>query len=286
MRKRQVNNIFGLLALMLSFMLASCAVKDGAPENYNSHWQEIEDAVPQDEPFSRYGNPDSYEVFGQNYQVLASNTGFSEKGLASWYGTKFHGQRTSSGEPYNMYAMTAAHKSLRIPTYVEVTNLSNNRKAIVKVNDRGPFHEGRIIDLSYAAATKLGVAATGTAPVMIRVVDAEKPEVAPVESVLAADVAIANPVEKVPGEPAEEELTGNQFYVQVAAFSSEENALQMLSDLTDKNFRSVRIHVENAQGKMLYRVRIGPVPTTSIAEKLVSQLKEINHNNVKIVTYN
>lgn len=286
MRKRQDNNIFGLLALMLSFLLTSCAVKDGAPENYNSHWQEIEDAVPQDGPFSRYGNPDSYEVFGQNYQVLASNDGFSEKGLASWYGTKFHGQRTSSGESYDMYAMTAAHKSLRIPTYVEVTNLSNNRKAIVKVNDRGPFHEGRIIDLSYAAATKLGVAETGTAPVMIRVIDAKKPKVAPVKSVVVAGAEIANSVADVADEPSAEELTGSQFYVQVAAFSNEENALQMLNDLTGKNFRSVRIHVESAQGKMLYRVRIGPVPTTSIAEKLVSQLKEINHNNVKIVAYN
>ena len=151
-------------------MLSSCGVKDGPPSDYGRNWKDIEDAVPKDEPYSRYGNPGSYEVFGERYHVIGSNKGFTQKGIASWYGSKFHGQRTSSGETYSMYAMTAAHKTLKIPAYVEVTNTANGRKAIVKVNDRGPFHEGRIIDLSYAAATKLGVAATGTAPVTIRVV--------------------------------------------------------------------------------------------------------------------
>ena len=281
------NSVWFLMVLMLSAMLASCAVKDGAPESYNRDWRTIEDAIPQDEPFSRYGNPDSYEVFGQHYQVMSSNTGFSEKGFASWYGTKFHGQRTSSGEAYDMYAMTAAHKSLRIPSYVEVTNLSNNRKAIVKVNDRGPFHEGRVIDLSYAAATKLGVAETGTAPVTVRVIEIGKKETVAANDVLvAAVVGEAIVGEKIIDEPIAapvEELLGDQFYVQVAAFSSEENAMRMLNDLKDKNFKSVRIHVEGVQDKLLYRVRIGPVPTTSIAEKLVLQLKEINHNNVRIV---
>ncbi|MFC1588967.1 septal ring lytic transglycosylase RlpA family protein [Pseudomonadota bacterium] len=286
MNKPGNDNAFGLLVLMLSAMLASCAVKDSAPEAYSRDWRTIEDAVPQQEPFSRYGNPDSYEVFGKNYQVVASNNGFSEKGLASWYGTKFHGQRTSSGETYDMYAMTAAHKSLRIPTYVEVTNLSNNRKAIVKVNDRGPFHEGRVIDLSYAAATKLGVAETGTAPVTIRVIETEKPEVVPVaDTAIEASAAVVGSVVDDAAQLPVEELSGDQFYVQVAAFSSEENALRMLNDLKDKKFRSVRIHVEGAQGEMLYRVRIGPVPTALIAAKLVSQLKEINHNNVRIVAY-
>ena len=281
------NNIFRLLVLMISTMLVSCAIKDGAPESYSRDWRTIEDAVPQDEPFSRYGNPDTYQVFGENYQVMDSNTGFSEKGYASWYGTKFHGQRTSSGEPYNMYAMTAAHKSLRIPSYVEVTNLSNNRKAIVKVNDRGPFHEGRVIDLSYAAATKLGVAEAGTAPVTIRVIEIGKEESVVVGEVIAGAVVgepIANekPLNKVVELPVEK-LPGDQFYVQVAAFSQEENAMRMLKDLKNENFNSVRIHVEGVQDKQLYRVRIGPVPTTLVAEKLVLQLKEINHNNVKVV---
>ena len=280
------NRIFNLLLLMLSALLASCAVKDGAPENYSRDWRTIEDAVPKDEPYSRYGNPENYEVFGLGYQVRDNNAGFSQKGLASWYGTKFHGQRTSSGETYNMYAMTAAHKSLRIPTYVEVTNLRNNRTAIVKVNDRGPFHEGRIIDLSYAAATKLGVAQTGTAPVVIRVVENEKPAVVVPVADVATDAVIGAAIVEQSVEIPVEELVGDQFYVQIAAFASENNALRMLDDLKKKNFRSVRIDVETVQAQTLFRVRIGPLPSTLVAEKLVSQLKEINHNNAKIVAYN
>ncbi|MDH5389292.1 MAG: septal ring lytic transglycosylase RlpA family protein [Gammaproteobacteria bacterium] len=224
---------------------------------------------------------------------MPSNTGFSEKGFASWYGTKFHGQRTSSGEPYDMYAMTAAHKSLRIPTYVEVMNLSNNRKAIVKVNDRGPFHEGRVIDLSYAAATKLGVAEAGTAPVKIRVIEIGKEGtvvtgVAPVavvgQAIASEKIDAVKVVDKVI-QPPVEKIIGQQFYVQVAAFSSEDNALNMLNELKSKKFKNVRIHVEGAEDKLLYRVRIGPVPTRFVAEKLVIQLKEINHNNVRIVAH-
>ena len=136
--------------ILVSALTASCSVKekDGAPDQFAKKWDEIPDAVPKDVTKSKYGNPNSYEVFGKRYYVMDSSEGFKQKGLASWYGTKFHGQRASSGETYNMYAMTAAHKTLPLPTYVEVNNLKNGRKAIVKVNDRGPFHEGRIIDLS------------------------------------------------------------------------------------------------------------------------------------------
>ena len=292
MKVGEHNNVSGLwLLLMVTTMLCSCAVKDSAPENYSRDWQTIKNAVPQHEPFSRYGNPDDYEVFGVNYQVMASNTNFSQQGLASWYGTKFHGQRTSSGEPYDMFAMTAAHKSLRIPTYVEVTNLDNNRMAIVKVNDRGPFHEGRIIDLSYAAATRLGVAETGTARVTIRVIEVAKPQQEiPVTDVsdkvttaglVVDDSAVINVIE-LPVEI----LAADEFYVQVAAFSSEENAKRMRDDLNAKQFNSVRIHIEGVPDKLLYRVRIGPLLSKLVAEKLVSQLKEINHNNVRIVASN
>lgn len=276
------ENAFRLIILLFSVMLASCAIKDGAPERYNRDWRTIEDATPLDEPFSRYGNPGSYEVFGQRYQVMNNNAGFNEKGLASWYGSKFHGRRTSSGETYDMYEMTAAHKSLRIPSYVEVTNLSNNRKAIVKVNDRGPFHEGRIIDLSYAAAIKLGVIGTGTAPVSIRVIEVGKPKIELVNN-SPAGVGGSNKINNKPVKFSGDKLIGDHFYVQVAAFANEESALKMLNDLKDKKFRSVRIHVEEKQDKLLYRVRIGPVPTTLVAEKLVVKLKEINHNDVKIV---
>jgi rare lipoprotein A len=253
--------------LLLSALATACSVKDGAPDKkYSKQWDEIPDAVPREEAKSKYGNPPSYEVFGKRYYVMDSSEGFKQKGLASWYGTKFHGQRASSGETYNMYAMTAAHKTLPLPTYVEVTNLKNGRKAVVKVNDRGPFHEGRIIDLSYAAATKLDVVATGTAPVEIRVIN-EKGE----------------PAVAVDDEYVDE---NGKLYVQIAAFSTEEHALRMIEDLRDKKFHSVRIHVDNNKGKLLYRVRIGPVPTDHVAEQVLAQLKEINLDNAKIIRYN
>ena len=156
-----------------SLLLGACGslvTHDSAPTRYVDHTR-VANAVPKVEPRSKYGNPDSYVVRGKQYTVRKTAVGFSQRGIASWYGTKFHGHRTSSGEPYNMYAMTAAHKTLPIPSYVEVTNLDNRRKIVVRVNDRGPFHDGRIIDLSYVAAKKLGITATGTGQVEIRAID-------------------------------------------------------------------------------------------------------------------
>lgn len=118
--------------------------------------------TPRKEPPSRYGNPASYEVFGRRYYISPSSEGYRERGIASWYGPDFHGKRTSSGEPYDMYGVSAAHKHLPIPTYVRVTNLQNGRSLVVRVNDRGPFKDARIIDLSYGAATKLGLVGAGT----------------------------------------------------------------------------------------------------------------------------
>jgi rare lipoprotein A len=261
--------------VLFSALTVSCSVKDGrpdgAPDAYGKKWNEIPDAVPIEEARSKYGNPDSYEVFGKRYYVLDGSEGFKQKGQASWYGTKFHGQRASSGETYNMYAMTAAHKTLPLPTYVEVKNLENGRRAVVKVNDRGPFHDGRIIDLSYAAATKLGVVATGTAPVEIR----------------ALRLGSANKPEKAVAAVEDKYFDDNgKLYVQIAAFSAEENAMKLISELREKNFHSVRIHVDNKDGKLLYRVRIGPMPTSNVAERVLAQLKEINLNNAKIIRYN
>lgn len=139
--------------------------QDGAPVKQKKI--SFKEPTPAKEPLSRYGNPTEYYVDGRTYEVMKSSTGYKTRGTASWYGTKFHKQRTSSGEPYDMYVMTAAHKTLPLPTYIKVRNLSNGREAIVKVNDRGPFHSDRVIDLSYAAAVKLGVYPKGTAPVEI-----------------------------------------------------------------------------------------------------------------------
>ena len=127
--------------------------------------------MPKVESKSKYGNPKSYVVFGKRYYVKDSAKGYVEQGIASWYGTKFHGRRTSSGETYDMYAMTAAHKTLPLPTYARVTNLENGRSVMVKVNDRGPFHQNRIIDLSYSAATRLGIVKTGTGRVEVEAID-------------------------------------------------------------------------------------------------------------------
>ena len=141
--------------------------QDSAPR-YHKSVGAVSDAVPKIEPRSRGGNKSPYRISGKQYWVMPSSLGYSATGTASWYGSKFHGHLTSNGETYNMFSMTAAHKSLPIPTYVKVTNLNNGRHVIVRVNDRGPFHGDRLIDLSYAAATKLGYAKQGTAPVRIK----------------------------------------------------------------------------------------------------------------------
>uniref|UniRef100_A0A0Q9YXL7 Endolytic peptidoglycan transglycosylase RlpA n=1 Tax=Candidatus Berkiella aquae TaxID=295108 RepID=A0A0Q9YXL7_9GAMM len=150
---------------------AIASVADDGPPEDDLDVAHIPNATPQIEPISRYGNPAHYEVFGQRYKTMGDSLGYEAEGTASWYGKKFHGQRTSSGEPYDMYAMTAAHRSLPLPTYAKITNVKNGKEVIVKINDRGPFVKDRLIDLSYAAAKKLGIHATGTGKVKICAID-------------------------------------------------------------------------------------------------------------------
>lgn len=174
-----MNRIY--LHLLLVLILAGCSSSSGrydmpddkAPDTPLSV-EHIEDAQPQYEPYSLGGNKD-YKLRGKSYSIIKQAKGFSEAGKASWYGKKFHGHRTSNGEIYDMYSMTAAHKTLPIPSYVKVTNTDNGKSTIVRVNDRGPFHDGRIIDLSYAAAHKIGVVQAGTANVRIDVITLDKP---------------------------------------------------------------------------------------------------------------
>ncbi len=193
------------MLLLAAAILGGCAsspppVQDRAPTNAGKRdFSRIPDAVPRAEPKSRGGNPASYVVLGKRYQVLDSSEGFVQRGVASWYGSKFHGRLTSNGEVYDMYQMTAAHKTLPIPTYVQVTNLFTNRSVVVRVNDRGPFHDDRIIDLSYAAARKLGITGDGTALVEVRAIDPTRPEPRPVLAVEAPPVE-APPVEASPVE--------------------------------------------------------------------------------------
>ncbi len=251
-------------------MLASCGTikeKDGPSPDFSKKWYEIPDATVGSVTRSRFGNPDSYVVFGKTYYVMDSAVGFQQKGIASWYGTKFHGRRTSSGEEYDMYAMTAAHTSLPIPVYVEVTNLDNNRKAIVRVNDRGPFHPGRIIDLSYAGATKLGFVQAGTANVSIRVLKSESDK-----NRLRSNAVVESPL-----------TAAGRLYVQVAAFSSEDNALSHIAKLQREGFNDVKLHIESKKGKVLHRVRIGPFSSEYLAKNVVAKLEKNNHKSLKIV---
>ena len=208
----------------------------------------IPDAVPQNVPRSRYGNPDSYTVRGRTYHVMQDARGFRERGLASWYGLKFHGQRTSSGEPYDMYAMTAAHRTLPLPTWVRVTNRENGRSVVVKVNDRGPFHPGRIIDLSYAAAAKLGMLARGTAAVEIVVLTPGETD------------ASAAPSTK-PSQPR---------FLQAGAFSSLANARSLYRRLS----RIQEHPVEIRHGDGLHRVVVGPLTDPLQQRQLEQTLRE------------
>lgn len=252
--------------IMVSVLLTSCAVHDGAPDGFNPDPSKIRNARPANEPLSRYGNPPSYTVNGQTYVVLKSSEGFVQRGEASWYGTKFHGRNTSSGEPYDMYAMTAAHKTLPLPTYVEVTRTDTGKKLIVKVNDRGPFHPGRIIDLSYAAAHKLGIAGSGTAPVEIRAIDTSGLD-------LNTTTVMLPPAENGEGI----------IHVQVAAMGSEQAAEDLAASLRTRQFNSVRIFMTKDNGKTLYRVRIGPIPNTDLAYQVLADLKHIGMNAAQVV---
>ena len=177
-----------LAVLTVLGLLSGCS---SAPERADAGLpqgtsQGTPDMVPKVEPRSRYGNPASYVVFGKRYHTKDDSHGHVERGLASWYGPGFHGRRTSSGERYDMYAMTAAHKTLPLPTYAQVTNLENGRSAVVRINDRGPFHGPRVIDLSRAAAAKLGVLAKGTAQVEVKALDPTNPEPATANPFLIA----------------------------------------------------------------------------------------------------
>ena len=197
--------------------------RDGAPKGpIPVSFKEVK---PKNEPFSRYGNPGSYAVDGRTYQVMKSSGGYKIRGIASWYGTKFHKKRTSSGDRYDMYAMTAAHKTLPLPTYVKVKNLRNGRVAIVKINDRGPFHSDRVIDLSYAAAAKLGVFPSGTAPVEIEALTTGKQvaryyvQAGAFNSRQLANILQAK-LTKITPSPVTIEKYSNRFIVKVGPFAN------------------------------------------------------------------
>ncbi|MBN7798539.1 septal ring lytic transglycosylase RlpA family protein [Parahaliea mediterranea] len=223
-------------------------VVDGAPRGSIAPG-DVVDAVPRPDPILAQGNKSPYTVNGVTYEVLADHSGYRERGIASWYGTKFDGRKTSNGEIFDLYAATAAHKTLPIPCYARVTNLDNGRSVIVRVNDRGPFHSDRLIDLSYGAAVKLGYMAQGTAPVEVEVLE-----------VVGVDDRRDTPL-------------GSYRYLQLGAFGSEDSARRLRRELAGRIDAPVFVAPVNDGGKQLYRVRVGPLDNNEALLALQRELQ-------------
>lgn len=218
--------------------------------------QHIEDAHPRYEPKSLYGNK-NYTLFDNDYKIIQSPEGFTQEGVTSWYGEKFHGHKTSNGEVYDMYSMTAAHKTLPLPSYVKVTNQDNGKTAIVRVNDRGPFHENRIIDLSFAAATKLEVIKTGTAHVKIEYISIKKPE-------NTKSWQVRDP---------------NQYHIQIIAVKSKDAAMKAAAQL-EKKFNTPS-NIVSAQS--VFRVRLGPFLDRDVARNTLLNVKNENYTSAFMI---
>jgi rare lipoprotein A len=240
----------------------------------------VPDAVPRIEPRARSGNPPFYDVFGKRYYVLSSSVGYWERGVASWYGPGFHKVRTSTGEPYDMYGMTAAHRTLPLPAYVRVTNLQNGRSVVVRVNDRGPFVGNRIIDLSYTAAAKLDMLRNGTAMVEIRTIDPTAPPPAITASALAtaptapaAAGAAASPAPAPLTVVPVAEAPAPALFVQAGAFADPANAERLAERLRGGNLGKVFVRDDQIAGRRMYRVRIGPVPDVADFDRVVAALE-------------
>jgi len=195
--------------------------------------------------------------------VLEENNGFTQQGIASWYGRKFHGRKTSNGETFDMYAMTAAHKSLPLPTYLHVTNLENKRSIIVRVNDRGPFVKNRIIDLSYVAAVKLGIHDKGTGLVNI--------------------IAITKPPANPKQAPSNPKQLNPKMYIQVGAFSDKNNAVKLKNSVQIAGLPSTRISEGLHQKEPVFRVQMGPILSMNEADRLSKHLSERGFTNIRLI---
>ena len=261
-------------------MLSACGsgpVKDSAPSGSAVPRDLPGDAVPRPEARSRYGNGPVYEVFGKRYTVMESGSGYTERGVASWYGKKFHGNLTSNREVYDMYQMTAAHKTLPLPTYVRVRNLRNDRTIIVRVNDRGPFVHNRIIDLSYAAAQKLDIVTNGTGLVEVEAITFDASG-----NAHTTRQASSPPPQATPAAPATNNL--HHIYVQIGAFGSKANADRRLEVLRSGGIGAAAVHVDNSVNPPLYRVRMGPIQGVEQYDLLVDELAKLGIADSIIVT--
>jgi rare lipoprotein A len=243
---------------------------DGPGERSPAELAAIPDAVPRAEPLHRFANR-PYEVFGRHYVPMSAQAPFRQRGTASWYGRRFHGQRTSSGEPYDMYAMTAAHPTLPIPSYARVTHLGNGRSVVVRVNDRGPFHAGRVIDLSYAAAAKLGYVEAGSAAVEVE-------SVLPGETVIAA--APAAPASAPPAAPAAEP---RGVFLQFGAFAARDNAESLRARLA-RELAGLGEALEVLASGALWKLMLGPYASESAARAAAARIEtELNLRPLVVV---
>ncbi|MFE8072730.1 septal ring lytic transglycosylase RlpA family protein [Marinobacteraceae bacterium S3BR75-40.1] len=248
-----------LLALMV---LAGCSTSrysmdqdTGPDEPFDAG--HLESLVPQYEPYSRGGNKSPYEVWGKTYHVLKDHRGYEATGKASWYGKKFHGHKTSNGEIFDMYKLSAAHRTLPLPSYVKVTNLANGRSVIVRVNDRGPFHSERLIDLSYAAARKLGYANKGTTRVHIAAVNVGRD----------GQWTVAGEADNAPAVVASNAKSSDgRYFVQVAAFNDPDLARRFQQQVRQITDEPVRVTSSSSKGTVWHRVRVGPFASEDSAE--------------------
>ncbi|TNE77859.1 MAG: septal ring lytic transglycosylase RlpA family protein [Gammaproteobacteria bacterium] len=277
------NPIVWLLVLMVS--LGGCASspdvdhsarytlsQDRAPAG-DFDASGLSDALPVYEEPRRAGNKSPYKVWGKTYNVLSSNEGYVARGTASWYGEKFHGHKTSNGEVFDMYTMSAAHKSLRIPGYARVTNLDNGRSVIVRVNDRGPFHGDRLIDLSYAAAKKLGYQSRGTARVEVAAITVRPDGTMTLAGQPFRPEAMEAPVES--GVVASGNMSGDNeaLFVQLGSFSSRDPAEQMLSRVRAVLENPMRVRAIDTASGRFHRVQVGPFANEDSARRTQSLLE-------------
>jgi rare lipoprotein A len=298
------------VGLAAAFGLAGCFTTSAPPVSNNDIPPTppaavpavVPDAAPRAEPRSRHGNPPFYTVFGKRYYVLSSSAAYVERGVASWYGPGFHKVQTSTGEQYDMYGMTAAHKTLPLPAYVSVTNLQNGRSVVVRVNDRGPFVGNRIIDLSYTAASRLDMLRNGTAMVEVRALDS--PATAPNPGTTLLSAAQASPSSGQAGAAASTGAASTGavstgaatapatsgaataesgsapsaavrtvLFVQAGAFADPANAERLAAKLRGGRYGKIFVRDDVIAGRKMYRVRIGPVPDVPEFDRIVAALE-------------
>jgi rare lipoprotein A len=282
-------------AVALAIWLAACAsaprrpaLPSRPPPAPPAPSAPVPDAVPRAEPRSRNGNPPFYDVNGERYRVLSSAAGYVERGVASWYGPDFQGHSTSSGERYDMYAMTAAHRTLPIPCYARITNLANGRSILVRINDRGPFVANRIVDLSYSAAERLDIVRTGTAFVELRTVGVDGADTAGTEpspvpaAVPAATAATAATPTAAPESPQQPAAAAIALYIQVGAFADQENARRLIERLEAHGLPHVFSLATTGSGRLLHRVRVGPIATVEQFDALAARLAAIGYPEARL----